>query len=295
MHKLRIGTGISGGGSLTGPLRDARRFPSTRWYSVPGAARTTLGFGRCAAFKEHSLSRRAKPLSLSYDSQLLHRCIPLCACFETALCRAERRQESSEEEEQERVRKVAWFHTLRPPLRKLSTDKSQPSALAAAEGVSRSGVGEETVSWGEQSYHAVLRKYRQPTPRSTAGPAAEAGRVRTHAQHLLSIAPTARVCALGLTSSPRRTVPSPPLPLSWVCHTTLARGTRDETPVEAPGRRRAAQQVKKNDVSNDTNASESESLSSKEGPEPPPSGGGGEGGGTGLFSTSLNMVQQFLP
>jgi hypothetical protein len=33
------------GRSLTGPLRDARRFPSTRWYPAPGATRTTLGFG----------------------------------------------------------------------------------------------------------------------------------------------------------------------------------------------------------------------------------------------------------
>ena len=60
--KLRIVTlGISGGRSLTGPLRDARRFPSTRWYPVPGATRTTLGFGICPSFKDHSLSRRAQP------------------------------------------------------------------------------------------------------------------------------------------------------------------------------------------------------------------------------------------
>jgi hypothetical protein len=48
-------------GTLTGPLRDARRFPSTRWYPVPRATRTTLGFGICPSFKDHSLSRRAKP------------------------------------------------------------------------------------------------------------------------------------------------------------------------------------------------------------------------------------------
>jgi hypothetical protein len=54
------------------PLRDARRFPSTRWYSIPGAKRTPLGFGICPAFKGHFLSRRAKPQR--YDSQLLHRC-----------------------------------------------------------------------------------------------------------------------------------------------------------------------------------------------------------------------------
>jgi hypothetical protein len=51
-QKLRIVTvGISGGRSLTGPLRDACRFPSTRWYPVPGATRTTLGFGICPSFK----------------------------------------------------------------------------------------------------------------------------------------------------------------------------------------------------------------------------------------------------
>jgi hypothetical protein len=47
--------------ALTGPLRDARRFPSTRWYPVPRATRTTLGFGIRPSFKDHSLSRRAKP------------------------------------------------------------------------------------------------------------------------------------------------------------------------------------------------------------------------------------------
>jgi hypothetical protein len=62
MKKLRIVTlGISGGGWLTGPFRDARRFPSTRWYLVPEATRTPLGLGSCPSFKDHSLSRRAKP------------------------------------------------------------------------------------------------------------------------------------------------------------------------------------------------------------------------------------------
>jgi hypothetical protein len=51
----------SGGRSLTGPLRDARRFPSARWYPVPGATRTPLGFGICPSFKDHFLSPRAKP------------------------------------------------------------------------------------------------------------------------------------------------------------------------------------------------------------------------------------------
>jgi hypothetical protein len=38
--------GVSGGRPLTRPFRDARRFPSTRWYFLPGATRTTrqLGF-----------------------------------------------------------------------------------------------------------------------------------------------------------------------------------------------------------------------------------------------------------
>jgi hypothetical protein len=48
---------ISGGGSLTRPFRDARRFPSTRWYLVPGATRPTLGFGICPSSKGHSLCR----------------------------------------------------------------------------------------------------------------------------------------------------------------------------------------------------------------------------------------------
>ena len=53
--------------SLTRPLRDAHRFPSTRWYPVPGATRTTLGFGIRPSFKDPFLSRRAKPLqSLSH-------------------------------------------------------------------------------------------------------------------------------------------------------------------------------------------------------------------------------------
>ena len=61
-EKERIVTvGISGGASLTRPLRDGRRFPSKGWYPVPRATRTTLGFGVRPSFKDHSLSRRAKP------------------------------------------------------------------------------------------------------------------------------------------------------------------------------------------------------------------------------------------
>jgi hypothetical protein len=50
-EKLRIVTLFGWERSLTGPLRDARRFRSTRWYPVPGATRTTLGFGICPSFK----------------------------------------------------------------------------------------------------------------------------------------------------------------------------------------------------------------------------------------------------
>jgi hypothetical protein len=66
MQKLRIVTvRVSGGRSLTGPLRDARQFPSTRWYPVPRATRTTLGFGIRPSFKDHSLSRRIKPYTVA--------------------------------------------------------------------------------------------------------------------------------------------------------------------------------------------------------------------------------------
>jgi hypothetical protein len=71
-NKLRIVTvGISGGVSLTRLFRDARRFPSTRWYPVPRATRTTRVFGICPWFKGHFLSRRAKPWR--YDLHLLRR------------------------------------------------------------------------------------------------------------------------------------------------------------------------------------------------------------------------------
>jgi hypothetical protein len=52
--------GFRVGDRSRGPLRDAHRFPSTRWYPLPGATRTTLGFGICPSFKGHFLSRRAK-------------------------------------------------------------------------------------------------------------------------------------------------------------------------------------------------------------------------------------------
>ena len=49
-----------------------RRPPISLYTMLPGATRTTLGFGICPSFKYHSLSPRAKPWG--YDSQLLHRC-----------------------------------------------------------------------------------------------------------------------------------------------------------------------------------------------------------------------------
>jgi hypothetical protein len=66
---------VSGGRDRSrGPFRDARRCPSTRWYSVPGAARTTLGFGMRPSFKRHFLSRRALTLIVTVR-HLLHRCV----------------------------------------------------------------------------------------------------------------------------------------------------------------------------------------------------------------------------
>jgi hypothetical protein len=39
----------------------SRRPPISLYTTVPGATRTTLGFGICPSFKGHFLSRRAKP------------------------------------------------------------------------------------------------------------------------------------------------------------------------------------------------------------------------------------------
>ena len=56
-HWARIVTvGISGGRSLRGRAPDARHFPSTRWYPVPGATRTTLGFGICPSLEWPSVA-----------------------------------------------------------------------------------------------------------------------------------------------------------------------------------------------------------------------------------------------
>jgi hypothetical protein len=45
--------------SLARPFRDARRFPSTRWWPVPGATRTTLGLG--FVHRSRDILCRAKP------------------------------------------------------------------------------------------------------------------------------------------------------------------------------------------------------------------------------------------
>jgi hypothetical protein len=63
--------GISGGRSLTGPFRDARRLPSTRWYPVPKATRTTLGFGMCPSFKGSILCRAVPSLRVTIRNFLI--------------------------------------------------------------------------------------------------------------------------------------------------------------------------------------------------------------------------------
>jgi hypothetical protein len=60
--------------SLTGPFRDALRFRSTRWYPVPGATRTTLGFGICPSFKGHSFCRAVPNPSITIRN-FVHRCL----------------------------------------------------------------------------------------------------------------------------------------------------------------------------------------------------------------------------
>jgi hypothetical protein len=62
MEKLRIMTeGISGGRSLTGPLRDARRFPSARWCPVPGLRVRRWGLG--SVHRSRAILCRAVPKS----------------------------------------------------------------------------------------------------------------------------------------------------------------------------------------------------------------------------------------
>jgi hypothetical protein len=59
-----FGWGIAHAAPAVSPRHDGTPYP--------GATRTTLGFGICPSFKDHSLSRRAKPQR--YDSRLFHRC-----------------------------------------------------------------------------------------------------------------------------------------------------------------------------------------------------------------------------
>ena len=71
MHRLRCAlrrrkrkggeserSGFRVGDELTRLFRDARRFPSARWYPVPRATRTTRESGICPSFKDHFLSAR---------------------------------------------------------------------------------------------------------------------------------------------------------------------------------------------------------------------------------------------
>jgi hypothetical protein len=53
-----------GGDELMPPFPHLRRFPSTRLKPVPRATRTPRKVGLCPWFKEHFVSRRAKPLAL---------------------------------------------------------------------------------------------------------------------------------------------------------------------------------------------------------------------------------------
>jgi hypothetical protein len=51
--------GFREGARSRGPFRDARRFPSTRWYPAPEATRTPRTFRSCPSFEDPFLSRRA--------------------------------------------------------------------------------------------------------------------------------------------------------------------------------------------------------------------------------------------
>jgi hypothetical protein len=74
MQKLRIVTlRFRVGRSLTGPLRDARRFPSTRWYPVPGTTRFRWGLGYAIVQGSFSLGVAPCQTPTCYDSRLLHR------------------------------------------------------------------------------------------------------------------------------------------------------------------------------------------------------------------------------
>jgi hypothetical protein len=86
--KRIVTVGVSGGGSLTGPLRDARRFPSTRWYLVLGTTRTALGFGICPSFKAFSVApcRTLKSRFATFSSLYAKRSLGVtqgCCCTRT--------------------------------------------------------------------------------------------------------------------------------------------------------------------------------------------------------------------
>jgi hypothetical protein len=98
--------GVSGGRSLTRPLRDARRFPSTRRYPVPGATRTPLGFGIQPSFGGHFLPRRANP---TYDFAFVSlRCTSFTLGFAPPVPRRLRRTPPSPSPARERETHTTW-------------------------------------------------------------------------------------------------------------------------------------------------------------------------------------------
>jgi hypothetical protein len=60
------------------------RFRSTRWQLDPGATRTTSGFGIRPSFKDHSVSRRAKPLELPTNQREVCSRTPPSECLLSA-------------------------------------------------------------------------------------------------------------------------------------------------------------------------------------------------------------------
>jgi hypothetical protein len=74
----RRGRGLVRGGGSRGRFATPARIPSTRWYPVPGATRTTLGFGMCPSFKDHSLPRR--PTLESRFATFSSLAVPCAAC-----------------------------------------------------------------------------------------------------------------------------------------------------------------------------------------------------------------------
>jgi hypothetical protein len=81
-----VTVGISGGRSLTRPLRDARRFPSTRWCPVSRATRTTRKLEICPSFKGFFCRPVPNP---KLRFAVRHRCNP--SAYTASLARGERR------------------------------------------------------------------------------------------------------------------------------------------------------------------------------------------------------------